>query len=71
MGTEELREGGAGTMDGSEGRESTLPVCAREWKRKGGSQLQGGHGGWLRWCTPPPPPLPCREKDAGAKRVGT
>lgn len=30
MGTEKLGEGGGDTMDGSDGRESTLPVCARE-----------------------------------------
>lgn len=56
-------------MDGSEGRESTLPVCAREWERKRGSQLQGGHGGWLRWCSrPPPTPLQregCRTQKGG------
>ena len=45
MGIEELGEGGGDTMDGSDGRESALPVCAREWERKGGSQLQGSR--WL------------------------
>ena len=49
-------------MDGSEGRESTLPVCAREWERKRGSQLQGGQGGWLRWCTPPAPHSPAERR---------
>lgn len=70
MGIEELGEGGGDTMDGSDGRESALPVCAREWERKGGSQLQGSR--WLAQVVhAAAPDSPAERRMQEPRRVGT
>ena len=73
MGTESGRGGAVvgggqgGYYDGSDGTGAELLVHAKEWERKGESQLQGGHGAWLRWCTPSTttPPLPAGRRMQG------